>query len=308
MPYMKISLFIPTYNAVTWCGTRFAQNLEIIKAANLHRVLVIDSSSTDTTVDVVESFGFECQIIPTVQFDHGGTRHTAATTLSDSDIIVYLTQDVLLKNVDSITQLIEPLITNENIASSYGRQLAHTDADIFAKHLRRFNYSRVSYVRKYDDRYVYGMRTVFSSDSFAAYRLTALIAIGGFPKHLIMGEDVYVTAKLLKAGYQIVYVAQAICYHSHNYSIIEEFQRYFDIGAFHRAEGWIRSDFGTANKDGLKFVLSEWKYLLFRRPWMLPKSVLKILAKYLGYKFGLNYDEIGVRLCRKFSMNKNFWW
>lgn len=305
---MKISLFIPTYNAVATCGNRFAQNLEIIKSADLYRVLIIDSSSTDNTVEIVKSFGFETRIIPKNQFDHGGTRNLASEMLGDSEIIVYLTQDVLLETTNSITKLIEPLIDNAEIAISYGRQKPHTDADIFAKHLRRFNYSKRSYVRGYDDRYVWGMRCIFSSDSFSAYRVSALKSIGGFPKHLIMGEDSYVTAKLLKAGFKVAYASNAICYHSHNHCLKEEFQRYFDIGVFHRSESWIHNDFGTANKEGLKYIISVTNYVFFRKPWLLPKALLKIMSKYFGYKFGMNYDKIGVRLCRKMTMHESFWW
>lgn len=305
---MKISLFIPTYNAISCCGESFKQNLDIIKNTKLYRVLIIDSSSMDNTVEVSKSYGFEVLIIPKNQFDHGGTRNLAAEMLADSDIIVYLTQDVLLDSSDSILKLVTPIITNSKIAVSYGRQRGHTNADIFAKHLRKFNYSRHSYIRSYDDRYVWGMRTVFSSDSFAAYNVNCLQEINGFPRHLILGEDVYVTAKLLKSGYKIAYVADAICYHSHNYSLKQEFQRYFDIGVFHRSESWIHVDFGTANKEGIKFVLSICNYVFLRKPWLLPQVFMKILAKYSGYKFGVNYDKIGVRMCRKLSMNEAFWW
>lgn len=305
---MKISLFIPTYNPLRFCRDVFLKNLSIIKNSSLYRVLIIDSSSTDETTNIVKEHGFELLVIPKENFDHGGTRNLAAEMLSDSDIIVYLTQDVLLENVDAITKLIEPIIHNSQIAITYGRQRAHTDADIFARHLRRFNYAKRSYIRGYNDRYVWGTRCIFSSDSFSAYRVSALKTIGGFPQHLIMGEDCYVTAKLLKAGFKVAYVATATCYHSHNYNLKEEFKRYFDIGVFHRSENWIQDDFGTANKEGIKYILSLFNYVSLRKPWYLPSAFIKIFAKYLGYKFGLNYDKIGVRLCRKFTMNTSFWW
>lgn len=303
---MKISLFIPTYNAQNSCGDIFMQTLQIIKAANLHRVLVIDSSSTDNTIEVVKSFAFECKVILKNEFDHGKTRELALEILSDSDIIVYLTQDVLLSDVTAISRLINPLLADGEIAGCYARQLPHANADLFARHLRRFNYPQDAYIRSYDDRYIFGMGCVFSSNSFAAYRVDAIKHIGGFPRHIIFGEDVYLFARLLQQNYKVAYVADAVCYHSHNYTIIEDFRRYFDIGVFHRSENWILQDFGHLSKQGVKFLISEIKYLA-KTPWLWPKSVCKLGAKYIGYKIGYHYDTIGVKLCRRFSMNKTFW-
>ncbi|VCW13919.1 hypothetical protein BANRA_01245 [Escherichia coli] len=44
----------------------------------------------------------------------------------------------------------------------------------------------------------------------------------------------YYTAKAILAGYKVAYVADAVVKHSHNYSPIDEFKRYFDIGVFMR--------------------------------------------------------------------------
>ena len=305
---MKISLFIPTYNATIYSSNTFSATLSNIAKAALYRVLVIDSSSTDNTVGIVNKIGFECIVIPNNEFDHGGTRQKALEILSDSDIIVYMTQDVLIEDPDSILSLAKVLLDNEKIAGVYARQIPHKNADIFARHLRRYNYRGTSYVRKYNDRFISGMRCIFSSDSFAAYKVNALNDVGGFPDHLIMGEDVYLFAKFLHNGYKVAYAADVICKHSHNYSLKEVFQRYFDIGVFHKSESWILEEFGTANKDGIKYLLSELKYVAIHRPWLLPMSFLMTFTKYAGYKLGRNYDEIGVRLCRKLSKNKTFWW
>ena len=91
----RVSLFIPTFNALNQCRDSFIHTLDTIAKAKFHQVLVIDSSSTDDTVNVVKSYGFECRVIPAKEFDHGGTRQLAVKILANSDIIVYLTQDVL---------------------------------------------------------------------------------------------------------------------------------------------------------------------------------------------------------------------
>ena len=289
------------------CKNAFIATLNTIKQADLYKVLIIDSSSTDNTVAVVKEYGFECKVIPQSEFNHGGTRQIAFEYLQDSDYIIYLTQDALVPDVKSLYKLVEPLIADPDIGGSYGRQIPHRDADIFAKHLRMFNYLRGSYVRGYNDRFVWGMDCVFSSDSYSAYSVAALKKVGGFPKNVIFGEDVYVFARLVQAGYNVAYVADVFCFHSHNYKVGNDFCRYFDIGVFHRSENWILRDFGQLNKRGIQYAISEWLYVLKSKPWLLPKSIFKSTAKFLGYKLGYNYNKLGVRLCRRLSMNPEFW-
>lgn len=307
---MKIAVFIPTYNAIKNCRDIFLNTLNTLKTAReqniINEILVIDSSSQDTTVEVVNSFNFEVNGILNESFDHGGTRQLAMLKLQSSDIIIYLTQDVLINNIDSLVKLITPIIENDSIVATYGRQLPHKHANLFAKHLRVFNYLNKSYVREYNDRFIWGMNCVFASDAFAAYKVSALNKIGGFPKHLIFGEDVYVFAKLLINGFKISYVSDAICYHSHNYSLKDEFCRYFDIGVFHRSENWIILEFGSINKRGFKFFFSELYYLRYH-PFLFLQSFLRTFLKFIGYKLGYNFDILSIKLCKYFSMNKKFW-
>ena len=79
----------------------------------------------------------------------------------------------------------------------------------------------------------------FISNSFAAYRVSVLKEVGGFPDDVIFGEDMFVATKMLKAGYKIAYAAGACVYHSHDYSLWQEMKRYFDMGVFHAREPWI---------------------------------------------------------------------
>lgn len=56
--------------------------------------------------------------------------------------------------------------------------------------------------------------------------------MGGFPEDVIGSEDAYVAARMLLGGYAVRYATTAEVYHSHDYSVLEEFRRYFDIGVF----------------------------------------------------------------------------
>jgi rhamnosyltransferase len=97
----------------------------------------------------------------------------------------------------------------------------------------------------------------------------------------------FVACKMLQQGYNIAYQADAIVYHSHSYSLSQEFKRYFDMGKFHTQEQWILDDFGKAEGEGKKFVISEIKYLVKNGNfYLLPLMVIRTAFKFLGYKIG----------------------
>ena len=106
----------------------------------------------------------------------------------------------------------------------------HGPVPLFLKPFRgTLDYPEKSHIRSLQDLQQYGAYTFFCSDSCAAYSNRALEEIGGFPE-VLLGEDTVVTAKLLRKGHRIAYVAEAEVFHSHAYSLLQEFQRYFDTG------------------------------------------------------------------------------
>lgn len=296
-----------TYNAMRSSPKPFVANLQTLTTLDTnYRVLFIDSSSADNTASIINKHGFECVVIAQSEFDHGKTRQLAAELLNDCEIVIYLTQDAQLTDRESLCKLANAF-TDPLVATAFGRQLPHPDADFFAIANREFNYPAHSYQRNYADRHVYGVKCAFSSDSFAAYRQSALRQAGGFPMHTIVSEDMYVVSKMLKCGYSIAYVAEATCFHSHNYSIMQEFSRYFDIGVFFAEEAWIKQEFGSAEGEGKKAVIQLFKQILKSEPWLLPSFVLRVVIRVLAFKLGVNYAKLPRGLCLKLTAQKQFW-
>ena len=189
-----VSILIPTYNA----GPSFRTLLEVLRRQQLRlfEIIVVDSSSTDSTAAVAESYGVRTEVIPKREFDHGGTR-TYLGTLAKGDVLVYLTQDALPIDDVAIPRLVSKLLEDERIGAAFGRQIPHKNATPFATHLREFNYPAQPYERTLQDRERYGMKTFFCSNSFAAYRRKALGSVGWFKTGLLMGEDMHDCAKML---------------------------------------------------------------------------------------------------------------
>jgi len=208
----------------------------------------------------------------------------------------------------AIENIIKPFSEDSQIAAVFGRQLPYPDASVFAQHLRLFNYPDTSYVRVFSDREKYGIKTAFFSDSFSAYRKAALEEIGYFRNGLIFGEDTCAAADVLLKCKKIAYAADAKVFHSHNYTIDQDFRRYFDMGVFHRNENWLLREFGKAEGQGLRYIKSEIAFLMKRKRFdLLPQFALRILAKYVGYKMGWQYVYLPERINKRFSLNRVWW-
>ena len=200
---MNFGLIIPTLNA----GKNFRTLLEQIDAQNLPlKKLIVDSESTDATVILAKKFGFEVLTVQRKNFNHGATRQFALEYLLEKfsiDVIIFLTQDVLLHDEKTLSTLIKIFDEDATVGLTYGRQLPHKDATLEAKILRQFNYPAESQMKTFDDKKIFGIKTALNSNSFAAYKVDALKKIGGFPSQVILSEDMFVAAKMLLDGRKI---------------------------------------------------------------------------------------------------------
>jgi rhamnosyltransferase len=125
---------------------------------------------------------------------------------------------------------------------------------------------------------------------------------------IIFAEDMFFTAKAILSGYKVAYVADAIVKHSHDYSPVQEFKRYFDIGVFHCKEPWIGDSFGNIEGEGLRFVISELSFLWKTgKLFWIPIALINNFPKILGYKLGMNYQKLPFSLVKCFSMHKKYW-
>lgn len=299
-----LSIIIPTYNG----GTTLRQLLTMVTQQSIpvHELLIVDSSSQDNTVQIAKEYGAQVTSIAQASFDHGGTR-TMMAKKATGDILVFLTQDALPVSEDAVEKLIEPLL-EKKADVAYGRQLPRPEANVFAAHLRHFNYPVTSGLRSFEDRQRYGLKTVFISNSFAAYRKQALGQVEYFKNGLIFGEDTCTVGRMLMGGGKVAYVAEAQVYHSHNYSLKEEFKRSFDIGVLHVQEHWLLDTFGKAEGHGLAYVQSEVAAMRNAgKIHLLPLAVLRNFLKYSGYKMGRMHASLPGILVRSMSMNRSWW-
>lgn len=299
----RIACVVPTYNG----RDDLARLLMSLKNQSAEfDLILVDSSSNDGTQELANSWVSSTLVIPSNQFNHGGTRQMMVDRNPDYDIYVFLTQDVYLEDSQAIAELVAPFV-DLNVGAVCGRQLPHLNADLLAQHARLFNYPDNFLVKSFSDASSLGIKTPFMSNSFSAYRAVALKEVNGFPKHVILSEDMYVAAKMLLAGWKIAYAGEARCRHSHNYTIIEEFRRYFDQGVFHARESWIRQQFGGAGGEGVRYVKSELKFLGIKRIFLWPPAIIRNACKLFAYKLGQKEQYLPLWLKKSLSMHKRYW-
>ncbi|MGC8467925.1 MAG: glycosyltransferase family 2 protein, partial [Acidithiobacillus sp.] len=195
-------------------------------------------------------------------------------------------QDALLERADTLEQLVAALHAHPRAGVAYGRQLPRPEAGAIERHARLFNYPEHSAEKSLDDVPRLGIKTVFSSDSFAGYRRNMLLSAGGFPQHCSMGEDMIAAARILLRGGTVLYAAQARVVHSHGFTVAEEARRYYQIGRMHAQQRSLLARFTSPTSEGRRFVRSELTYLSLNAPWQIPEALLRTIVKYGAYRRG----------------------
>lgn len=225
----KVSLVIPTLNAES--DIEGLLNRIYRQTRRPDEVIVVDSDSSDSTVDIVKTFEWVRLVsIQRFEFNHGLTRDMALRK-STGDIVCFMTQDAVPADDSYIENLIAPILSDDRVAVSSERQLPKDDARRFEQLVREFNYGPESNVRSKGDVATMGIKAYFATDVCSAYRRSAYIKLGGFGK-TDMSEDMLMAAKAVNAGYSVAYAADACVHHSHNLTPAEQYRRNYAIGRF----------------------------------------------------------------------------
>lgn len=268
------------------------------------RVLVVNSSSHDGTVELARQLGAETLVVPRHEFNHGLTRNLARRFLR-TPVCVMLTPDAYPLHDDFLERLTAPV--RQGVAAvAYGRQEARDGADLFERLGRAFNYPDASHVRCLADWPRFGSYTHFCSNACAAWSNAALDAIGGF-KPTLVSEETIAVAELLARGESIAYVAEAVVEHSHAQTAAAAFRRQFDVGYTRRLYAWLLIARERDEVRGRRFALQVMRAVLRARPTALPATAAQLAAAWLGYRAGLLGPRLPRGLARRMSGQDYFW-
>ena len=310
-PVQKVGAVIPIYNP----SDEFVSVLRALERQTypISQVIVIDSIDSSPKIGVrgdhqkiVEDYcgHLKClylRILPE-EFDHGKTRNLGASKLTDEDAVLFLTQDGVMSQ-DCVEKLV--IFLNRNtLAGVYARQIPREGATELEVIERRLTYPSNSRINSGVPRVI---DDVLLSNACSIIRIDAFKAVGGFPNKIITAEDIVIANKLLIAGYNTGYCAEAILRHSHKLSFAGTVKRYFDTGVMH-TEWESVIPFNTARGKGAQLVKDEVRHIIRNKPSELVSLVLSVVGKVIGYSLGRKSALLSIKLRRKLSQNKGFWW
>ena len=266
-----------------------------------------DDWHTEQLLQEVQTEYSVVQVVSIAQeeFDHGGTRDMAMH-LCKSQYVLMMTQDAMPKNGNLIETLRNA--QGEKISVVFARQEPAKDCRIIERYTRTFNYPAESHsAMEKAAQTNNGIKSIFCSDVCAMYDRIAYEEVGGFPGKVIFNEDEIFAAKSLKAGYDIRYEAQAVVIHSHNYSGVQYFKRYFDLGVSQADFSYIFNEY-HAEDEGIRLVKQTFRYLMKRKSYFdIPVLFYHSGMKLIGMKLGKMYRKLPDKIIMKCTSNKAYW-
>lgn len=298
---MRASIVIPTLNG----GPIYREVLERIAGQDYRpkpELVVIDSGSTDGTLEASKKAASRVIEIDKRTFNHGRTRNQAIAATS-GDVVALLTQDALPADRRWLSSLVRNY-AEPRVGGVYSRQLPRPDCDPVMKH-QLSSWAACRSERVVQRPFAPGewettpplqrlQRCVFDNVCSSVRKRTWEEI--PFPERRF-GEDVAWGREALRRGWAIVYEPDAAVVHSHDFRLWYQVKRtyldhcnlneLFEVqtiptkkflwecfrGRFSEYRKMLREIPGLGARDRLRWTLVS-----------LPYSFLENAAQYLGAK------------------------
>ncbi|NWF91942.1 MAG: glycosyltransferase family 2 protein [Syntrophaceae bacterium] len=191
----------------------FKKSLEMIflqKIAYPFEVIVVDSSSTDDTLDFVRKHPIRLFRISEEEFSFGPTRDYAFEK-AEGEYIVTLSQDVVPANESWLENLVRPII-NGMCDVVQGKIIVPECKDIFfweKKGLFYFTSEGKDFIKKHSNVGLSCCSLCIKKEAWLKTRF------GNAP----MCEDKAIQKKLTEGNYRIIASEASVAYHGHEYNL-----------------------------------------------------------------------------------------
>ena len=225
-----LSVVIPTKNGADTLPA-LLDSLKRQQVGLPTEIIVVDSGSTDGTLDIARGRVDRLVTTPADEFDHGLTRNLGIES-SRGDLIVLTVQDAVAASGTLLQDLITPLLSDPQAAGSFARQRPRPDSSALTK----------DYLARWVAASATG-RTVEIADATAFDALTpterlercAFDNVCSCVRRTVweaipfrstpFAEDLAWAKEVLLAGHRLVYAPGAVVIHSHDRSIGHELSR-----------------------------------------------------------------------------------
>jgi rhamnosyltransferase len=304
----EVSIVIPTYNG----GEQFKKCIQMLfkqQVSFQFEVVIIDSSSTDGTLNFLKGYPVRLKQISPKEFNHGLTRNMGIE-LSQGRYVVLMTQDAIPADDYWLKNLLDNF-EDDLVAGVYCRQIPREDADILTK--RQLNnwitggWNRV--INFVQDMETYNNFEPMQKLMFCTFDDVCCCLRKSIWEKIpytetYFAEDLEWSKKVIEAGYKIVYEPQAAVIHSHHRSFFYEYKRtylchrrlfeLFKLQTVPTFKHALRFAIFDIFKDAI-YVLKEessWR----KRFSILPKIPLLSFASVFGQYMGARDENRGCSL------------
>jgi rhamnosyltransferase len=310
LPPNSISIVIPVLNAGAFLPDLLPALLRQAPTPPVE-ILLVDSNSSDNTVALAAQHK-NTRVIPAGVFSHGGARNLGVEQ-TQGDLVVFLTQDALPANDAWLHELIAPFKA-PLVAATFSRQIPRADASPMESFFLKTHFPQMG------KRYGFApppcgaeqagpsslsfQKDVFFSNVGSAVRRD-VIRKYPFDPHLIMSEDQQFARDIIMAGFTVAYAPASVVIHSHNYTCLQAFRRYFD-SVYSLTQIFPRHDLKSSVGMGTKYLRQEALMMLHHPRWLFHYAGY-VFAKTMGTILGHFADKLPVSILKRVSMHSYFW-
>ncbi|MBW4691937.1 MAG: glycosyltransferase [Lyngbya sp. HA4199-MV5] len=273
---LKTSVLIRTKNE----AKDITKTLSLVMDQSLppDEIIVVDSGSTDGTVELVQQANAKLITMRPEDFTFGRSLNLGCAA-TDADIIVMLSAHAFPCDRDWLNHLTQPFADSQ-VAGVYGKQVPHADADPPVERDYRSFYRDQPRVQTNPQEV--GDRA-FSNANAAIRR--QWWEKRPFDETLSGCEDVEWAWAMLALGTKIVYVPEAAVYHSHNEPLRQVYKRTYRetlaLQTLYGQEMGLRDAWST----WYNAVQADWQFILQQeknRQWLLRSPLYRLFWTY-GY-------------------------
>ncbi|BBK78188.1 glycosyltransferase [Clostridium butyricum] len=283
---MKISIICPIYNGQDYIeklhNNILMQKLESEQTLQILYALTRGRDRSQEILEGLKDSRCDYTLIEPKDFSHSTTREMMSKK-AKGEIIVFISQDIKIKNDLWLKNLVNPIIKGE-CEASFSRQIGEDDN--IEKYTRERNYPAESRTVSKNEIDKYQIRTFFYSDASSAVLTKVYRELNAYDgKRMPTNEDMYFAHKLINAGYRIKYCADSEVYHSHDFTYRQLYKRYYDTGIFFKQNKYFK-DY-KSNESGVDLAKYVFKRSIEEKNFkvaisVLPNFAVRFIAKLIG--------------------------
>ena len=282
---MKCSIIIRAFNEEKHIG-KLIKGIKLQISSHDTEIILVDSGSTDRTVEIAEEEGAKVIHILPEEFSFGYALNVGAEQ-AEGEILLFASAHVYPVYTNWIEKMMEPF-SKDKVALVYGRQIGDANS--------KYSEHRI-FAKWFPKNSNYNQHYPFCNNANTAIR-KELWKEQPYDEQLTGLEDLAWAEQILLKGYHLVYESEAVIVHVHEETPKKVYNRYLrEAIAFKRIRPHARFSFWNFIYLTFLNIISDYFYAMKEGVFMKNISVipvfrtLQFLGTWKGYRISGNIDS-----------------